>query len=428
MALRAGKPSGVGGNGFRLFSKGCSLLFSFFPSYFCNQVSIEYGLQSVSLAQKAGQSAQSIAFAGSTAQYMIGTGQLQEAYQLTQKAIRWGKTPGSLVLPVVGWPIAFQADILREWNQLEAAHSLAEEALSLCQQTQLIGTQAYELFGCAMLLRVSLSCRDLDAARSAFERFEYICTCMNQPISLFYRSFHTTVDQVKLWLANGELNRAIQWAEELDQGERHSTPFGNEREGVAQARILLATAQPTPALQQLEPALKRATTGKRWGHVIEIQLLQALAYQMCQQETQALDTLSEAVRLAEPEGYIRSFVDEGAPMEALLHHLRKRNRKQGPTPYLDTLLAAFQQENMDRQSSRICNKAQVLPEQLSEREQQVLQLLAQGASNLEIAQDLVIVIDTVKRHVSHIFSKLGVKNRVQAVRQARELGLLDDER
>ena len=107
------------------------------------------------------------------------------------------------------------------------------------------------------------------------------------------------------------------------------------------ARILLATAQPAGALQRLEPVLQRATAGKRWGHVIEIRLLQALAYQMLQEETQALDALSEAVRLAEPEGYIRSFVDEGAPMAALLSKLRDEQCKQGPTPYLDGLLAAF---------------------------------------------------------------------------------------
>jgi LuxR family maltose regulon positive regulatory protein len=148
---------------------------------------------------------------------------------------------------------------------------------------------------------------------------------------------------------------------------------------------------------------------------------------MCQQETQALDALSEAIRLAEPEGYIRSFVDEGVPMEALLYQLRKRDGKHGPTPYLDTLLTAFQQESKAHVQMEELTKAQALPEQLSEREQQVLQLLAHGASNLEIAQELVIVIDTVKRHVSHIFSKLGVKNRVQAVRRAQELSLLDEE-
>ena len=106
--------------------------------------------------------------------------------------------------------------------------------------------------------------------------------------------------------------------------ERHGTPFAHEREEVACVRVLLATEQPALALQRLEPVLQRATTGQRWGHVIEIRLLQALAYQMCQEETQALDALSEAVRLAEPEGYIRSFVDEGAPMETLLYRLRKQ--------------------------------------------------------------------------------------------------------
>jgi LuxR family maltose regulon positive regulatory protein len=196
---------------------------------------------------------------------------------------------------------------------------------------------------------------------------------------------------------------------------------------VAQVRILLATLQPTGALQRLEPVLQRAVAGQRWGHVIEIRMLQALAYQMLHQETQALSTLSEAVRLAEPQGYIRSFMDEGAPMEALLYHLRRRDLKSGPTPYLDTLLAAFQQQSRTRAQAEERTQAPALPEALSERELQVLQLLAQGLSNPEIAQELVIALDTVKRHVSHIFSKLGVHNRIQATKQARELGLLDQE-
>jgi LuxR family transcriptional regulator, maltose regulon positive regulatory protein len=112
-------------------------------------------------------------------------------------------------------------------------------------------------------------------------------------------------------------------------------------------------------------------------------------------------------------------------LEALLYQLRKRERKHGPTPYLDTLLAAFQQESMAHAQVGEPTKLQPLPEPLSERELQVLQSLARGASNQEIAQELVIAIDTVKRHVSHIFFKLGVRNRVQAVKQARTLGLLD---
>ena|SRR5260370_15689763 len=144
---------------------------------------------------------------------------------------------------------------------------------------------------------------------------------------------------------------------------------------------------------------------------------------MLQEETRALDTLSEAIGLAEPEGFIRSFVDEGTPMEALLYRLRKH----GPTPYLDTLLTAFQQESIAHLQAEDLTKAQRLPESLSKRELEVLQLLARSASNQEIAQELVIAVDTVKRHISHIFSKLGVKNRVQAVRQAWALGILSEE-
>jgi LuxR family maltose regulon positive regulatory protein len=148
---------------------------------------------------------------------------------------------------------------------------------------------------------------------------------------------------------------------------------------------------------------------------------------MLKQEGQALDALSQATLLAEPEGYIRSFVDEGAQIEALLYRMRKRDCRNGPTPYLDTLLTAFQQERKGpAQVEEESIKMQPIAEPLSGRELEILHLLVRGASNQEIAQELVIVIDTVKRHISHIFSKLGVKNRVQAIRQAQALGILSE--
>jgi LuxR family maltose regulon positive regulatory protein len=107
--------------------------------------------------------------------------------------------------------------------------------------------------------------------------------------------------------------------------------------------------------------------------------------------------------------------------------LLRRARERGPTPYLDRLLAAFQQKARGHAQAEEPSKPYQLPEPLSEREREVLQLLANGASNQEIAQELVIAVDTVKRHASHIFSKLGVHNRMQAVLQARELGLLGEE-
>jgi LuxR family maltose regulon positive regulatory protein len=387
---------------------------------------VESGLQACSLAQTAGQLPFAIGAMGTTALHMLGTGQLHEAQRLTQQAMQLGTKSEELVLPEVGWPALWQAEILRERNQLDAALSLAEEAIELIQQTSSNTLLVYLFLGYAVRLHIFLSRRNYDAACSALRQIECINLRMNQPTSLFFYSFFTTVDQVRLWLACGGLDHAIRWAEELDLRERYGTPFAHEREEVAQARILLAKQEPVLALQRLESVLQRATAGQRWGHVIEMLILQALAYQMCQEATQALDALSEAVCLAKPEGYIRSFVDEGAPMETLLYRLRKRHRKSGLTPYLDTLLAAFQQESKARTQAKEFMKAQPLLEPLSKREREVLQLLEQGISNQEIAQELVIAYDTVKRHVNHIFSKLGVSNRVQAVMQARVLGLFDE--
>jgi LuxR family maltose regulon positive regulatory protein len=402
-------------------------LYAYYYSTNNTEAAIQSGLQAVSLAQMSGHSGVAITAMCASARHMKESGRLHDALRLIQQATQLGTKPGGLLTPEAGHPAVWQVELLREWNQLDVAHALIEEAILLCKQSKTPTSLMYIFLGYAVLMRVSLSRSELETAYTALQEFERIGKSMNQPSYLYLRSFYTTVDQVRLWLACGELDRATRWAEELDLREQHGTPFAREREEVALVRVLLARKQSALALLRLEPVLKRATAGKRWGNVIEIRLLQALAYQMCQDETQALSALGDAIRLAEPEGYIRSFVDEGVPMATLLYRLRKRDREHGPTPYLDTLLAAFQQESMVHAQAEESTKAQPLPEPLSERELQVLQLLARGASNQEIAQELVIVVDTVKRHVSHIFSKLGVKNRVQAVEQARALGLLSEE-
>jgi LuxR family transcriptional regulator, maltose regulon positive regulatory protein len=306
---------------------------------------VQSGLEGSSLAEAAGQTSVAITGMGATAINMIGAGRLHEAYQLTQQAIHLGTQLEGFVLPEVGWPVLLQADILREWNQLDAALKATEEAASHYQQAESALSLLYVLCGYAILLRVYLSRGELNAARSAFEQFEHIGMGINQSWYSYHRSLFTIIDQVRLWLACGELDRATQWVKWLDLGERHGTPFAREREEVARVRVLLAQNLPAPALERLQPVLQRATEGQRWGHVIEIWLLQALAHQMLEQQEQALSALVEAVRLAEPEGYIRSFVDEGSPMAALLSQLWEEQHKTAPTPYLDTLLAAFPRQN-----------------------------------------------------------------------------------
>jgi LuxR family maltose regulon positive regulatory protein len=388
---------------------------------------IESGYQAILLTKEAKQPAVTFAMMSATAIHLIGAGRLHEAKQLTQQVVLLETSSSDPQFPLTGWVIFCQAEILRERNELASAYSLATEAVSLCEQAASLTSPLYLYWGYAVLIRVCLSCGDLEAARTFLQQAEQMSQSMNQQVYLHLHSCFTTVDQVRLWLAYGDLDHARGWAEQLDMRGSLLTPFARERQEVARARILLANKQPAVALQWLHSGLQRATAGQRWGHVIEIRLLQALAYQRLDEEAQALAALSEAVRLGEPEGYIRSFVDEGEAMQALLYQLRKRCAKQGPTPYLDTLLTAFQQESKAYQPAEESTKTQHLPGPLSERERQVLQLLAQGRSNQEIAQALVIALDTVKRHVSHIFSKLGVTNRVQAVKQAHDLGLLNEQ-
>ncbi len=387
-------------------------------------------LQAGTLAQSAGNTSLATFYLGIAAYYLVKRGQLREARALAQRAVQLRTRPGGLLLPEVGWPYVIEADILREWNQLDAALELALEAISLGKQTESL---YFSLLGYAVLLRVYLSRGELDAAHSAWQQFEHIGTNINTHLLARMRSHYTTIDQVRLWLARGELDRATLWAAELDVGERLGAPFAREQEDAARVRIMLAQRQPALALEQLEPLLTRAAASERWNDVIVMRLLQALAYQMRHEESRALSALSLAVRLGEPDGYIRSFVDEGPQLAELLFRLREQERKKGPTPYLDALLAAFMPAGPSRQPPQVSSQhARRVPEQplldpLSEREVEVLQLIARGNSNAEIAGALVLSLDTVKSHAYHIFSKLGVKNCVQAVARARALGLLSDD-
>jgi LuxR family maltose regulon positive regulatory protein len=414
---------------FRAIVATAKAIASYYSSVSVNDVmvAIEWGYQAIHLTQEARQPAVTFAVMGETVISLIGAGRLHEAEQLMQQVFLLEARSGGPRLLERGWVTIWQAEILRERNELASAQSLAREAIALCEQAVSLTALIFLYWGYTVLIRVSLSCTDVDGACTFLQQAEQIGKSMNQQLYQYVHFYFTVVDQVRLWLACGELDHAMRWAEALDVTQQHLTPFARERQEVARARVLLAKDQPTAALQRLEPALQRATAGQCWGHVLEIRLLQALAHQKLDQEPQALTALSEAVRLGEPEGYLRSFVEEGEAMQVLLSRLRKQCAKQGPTPYLDTLLTAFAQESKARHPAEEVTKAQPLPESLSERERQVLQLLAQGVSNHEIAQHLVIAYDTVKHHVSHIFAKLGVTNRVQAVKQARDFGLLDEQ-
>jgi LuxR family maltose regulon positive regulatory protein len=169
------------------------------------------------------------------------------------------------------------------------------------------------------------------------------------------------------------------------------------------------------AIGLLERLLHAAEAGERMGSVIEILVLQALAHQARGDIPAALGPLQRALMLAEPEGYVRMFVDEGPPMEVLL----EKAAKQGTTSnYVHQLLAAFGAAKGRTPAT------QPLIEPLSERELDVLRLLGTELNGPEVARELMVSLSTMRTHTRNIYSKLGVDNRRAAVRRAQELHLL----
>ena len=209
--------------------------------------------------------------------------------------------------------------------------------------------------------------------------------------------------------------------------------YTREFEHITLARVLIAAGKSDREAGSLDEAtrllgrlLQAAETGGRMGSVIQILLLQALAFQAQDNLPHALAALERALALAEPEGYVRIFVDEGEAMRLLIEK-QSRNRDHPLSGYADKLLAAFTQPVAAPKSAIIHQNQQrssnMLIEPLSERELEVLKLLRSELSGPEIAQQLIVSLNTLRTHTKNIFNKLGVNNRRAAVRRAEELDL-----
>ena len=237
--------------------------------------------------------------------------------------------------------------------------------------------------------------------------------------------------QARLQLAQGNLAAAARWARERGLGPDDDPGYPREREYLVLARVLLAQDRPDPALGLLERLHAVAATQGRTGSIIEIQALHALALAATGDEDAAVDELAQALMLACPQGYVRVFADEGAPMAALLARLVAAQKAgQGaasgvPVGCLARVLRAFAEKEAGPGARR--GGAAAVPglvDQLTARELDVLRLLAAGTPNSRIAEQLVVSLDTAKKHVSHLLGKLGAANRTEAVTRARELGLI----
>jgi LuxR family maltose regulon positive regulatory protein len=191
-----------------------------------------------------------------------------------------------------------------------------------------------------------------------------------------------------------------------------------EFEDLTLVRVLLAGERPDAALSLLETLLSEAERAGRQGSAIEILALQGLAFAAKGSMAEARQRLARSLAMAGPEGYARTYIDEGAPMTHLLYKTAAAGQEPDYARRLiNGMLAA-------EPGQRANGPPPALVEPLSRRELQVLQLIDQGLSNREIAQQLVISLPTVKSHTGNIYSKLGVSSRTQAVSKARALRLL----
>lgn len=253
-------------------------------------------------------------------------GGLQKAWKFTEQTLHLIQTPDGHMPASVCWPYARRADILREWNRLEEAQILAEQAIELGEQTE---TLAFLPIGYTTLLKIALSQGAWEEAKKAHQQMEDAWRAMPAP----YRfALYSRVDQVRYWLTSGNLERASRWANSLELGEPLVSPLARERQHIALARVRLAESRPDQVLALLAPLVARAKAMGRWDQVLEMWLLQSQAYQMRKMPQEALATLARAVPLAEPEGYIRRFVDEGTPVADLLSQLREQERLRGQRP------------------------------------------------------------------------------------------------
>jgi len=224
--------------------------------------------------------------------------------------------------------------------------------------------------------------------------------------------------RARVWLAQGRLGDALRWVREQGLSVEDDLSYLREFEHVTLTRLLLAQYRTERladsgqrALELLQRLLQAAEDGARTGSVIEILVLQALAHQAHGDTVAALAPFERAVTLAEPEDYARIFTDEGPPMAALLAAAAQRGIAPG---YVRRLLSTFGGTT----------GAAGMVEPLSDRELDVLRLLATDLGGPDIARELVVSLNTVRTHTKNIYAKLGVNNRRAAVRRATELNLL----
>ncbi len=370
--------------------------------------------------QKTGETLTLISITFLLADIRVALGRFHAAESIYQQSLRLATGQGE-PLPL-GAADLYRglAELHVEWGDLEAAaqhlltgQKLGEQAALTDWPHRLSVSQA----------RLKEAQGDLDGALALLDEAErvYIRGPLPdvRPVAAL---------KAQVWLKQGRLAEALGWAREQGLSVDDDIRYTREFEHITLARALIAAGKSDreagflgEATRLLGRLLQAAETGGRLGSAIHILLLQALALQAGDNIPHALALLERALALAEPEGYVRIFVDEGEAMRSLIEK-QSRNRDHPLSGYADKLLAAFTQPAATPKSAILHQKPDMI-EPLSERELEVLRLLRSELSGPEIAGQLIVSLNTLRTHTKNIFNKLGVNNRRAAIRRAEELDL-----
>jgi LuxR family maltose regulon positive regulatory protein len=374
----------------------------------------------VSHLQMTGQVRFQIASTYILADIRIAQGRLREAVRTYEQSLQVVTEQGEPVWGTAHLYVGL-SELHRERGDLEAAKQHLLRSKELGEHVGLPETR-YRWY--VAMARVKEAQGDLDGALDLLDEAERQYVESPDPDVRPVAALKTRV-----WVAQGRLTEALGWTRERGLSAHDDLSYLREFEHITLARVLLARYESDreeryihEAMGLLERLLKAAEEGGRMGSVIEILMLQALAHEAQGNIPPALAPLERALTLAEPEGYVRIFVDESRPMARLLYKALSQGVE---SDYIRRLLAAFPvAESEQTTSSQLRGPEAELIEPLSARELEVLQLIAQGLSNRQISERLFLTLSTIKGHNRIIFSKLMVQRRTEAVARARELGLL----
>ena len=377
--------------------------------------------------QKVGYASDAFGCAIALADIRVTQGRLGEAMRTYQQALQTAPEQGGSVLRGTADMYVGMSQIHRERNDLPAA---AGDLLRSQELGEHAGLPQNRYRWQVAMARIREAEGDLDSALDLLDEAERVYAS-----DLFPDVRPISAMRARVWVAQGRLAQAASWVREGGLSATDDLSYLREYEHITLSRVLLAgdpDDDSAIALRDgtrlLERLLSTAEDGARTGSVIEILVLQALAHQTQGDLPAALAPLKRAVTLAEPEGYVRVFADEGPPMAALLRaatRVAPREHGAGASKHVRRLLAAVG-ETADSTPFEVgsAQPRQGLREPLSKRELEVLRLLGTDLDGPDIARELVVSLNTMRTHTRNIYAKLGVNSRRAAVRRAEKLGLL----